>query len=112
MIDLHVHSTFSDGRCDVKTLLEMAETNKLTTLSITDHDTIESYKIEVPKYRGTFSGKIITGCEVIATFEEDIIEILTFGIDVLLFEKFLDKFVVGFIYITNYIPNPLGKRIW
>ena len=39
--DLHVHSTFSDGRDTVMRLLKEAIKRNLNVLSITDHDTIQ-----------------------------------------------------------------------
>ena len=44
MIDLHVHTNYSDGTWDLKKLLEEAEKAKIEVLSITDHDTVKVYK--------------------------------------------------------------------
>jgi len=38
--DLHIHSNFSDGHADVRTILKMASKKGLNGLSITDHDTM------------------------------------------------------------------------
>lgn len=38
--DLHVHTTASDGRYTIPALLTMAEAAGLTTLAVTDHDTV------------------------------------------------------------------------
>lgn len=38
--DLHIHSNYSDGRDEVKTILKAAVRRKLAGLSITDHDTL------------------------------------------------------------------------
>lgn len=38
--DLHVHTTASDGRYSIKELLTMAEAAGITTLAVTDHDTV------------------------------------------------------------------------
>ena len=48
MIDLHSHTTNSDGTWTTKELLMKAEKLKLEALSITDHDTAKSY-IEIEK---------------------------------------------------------------
>lgn len=42
-IDLHMHSTYSDGRYEPKKLIEEAKRNGVGTISITDHDTIDAY---------------------------------------------------------------------
>jgi hypothetical protein len=60
MIDLHIHTNNSDGTDSVKQLLEKAELLKLEYISITDHDTCNSYKeLENLDTKKFFSGKII-----------------------------------------------------
>ena len=39
MIDLHTHTTASDGRCTPEELVQRAQAVGITTLSVTDHDT-------------------------------------------------------------------------
>ena len=60
MIDLHIHTNNSDGTDSVEELLKKAEELKLEYISITDHDTCESFnelkKLDINKI---FSGKII-----------------------------------------------------
>ena len=41
MIDLHCHSTASDGECTPTELLALAAQNGLSALALTDHDTTE-----------------------------------------------------------------------
>lgn len=43
VIDLHMHSNFSDGSDDPEVLAAHAQRVGITTLSLTDHDTTESY---------------------------------------------------------------------
>lgn len=40
MIDLHMHTTASDGRCAPAELVARAATAGLTTIAVTDHDTV------------------------------------------------------------------------
>ena len=40
VIDLHTHSTASDGTFTPREVVELAVKNKLTTLALTDHDTV------------------------------------------------------------------------
>ena len=40
-IDLHSHSTFSDGSCSVDELVRLAARRNVALLALTDHDTIE-----------------------------------------------------------------------
>lgn len=43
MIDLHCHSTFSDGSFSPEELIEKAQKNQIKCLSLTDHDTVSAY---------------------------------------------------------------------
>ncbi|MCJ7445503.1 MAG: PHP domain-containing protein, partial [Methanotrichaceae archaeon] len=43
--DLHVHSNFSDGHDDVRTILKVAVKKGLNGLSITDHDTMRGLEM-------------------------------------------------------------------
>lgn len=82
MIDLHIHTTFSDGCKKPIEILEMAQKLNLKYISITDHDTCDAYadldKIDVLQY---YTGKIITGCEISTCFDGTVLEILAYGID-------------------------------
>ena len=40
MIDLHIHTTASDGQYSPTELIQKAASKKITTLAITDHDTV------------------------------------------------------------------------
>ena len=44
MIDLHTHTTYSDGSFTPEEVLEEAEKKEVTILSITDHNTMDAYK--------------------------------------------------------------------
>lgn len=82
MIDLHIHSTYSDGTANVIEILKQAQTLKLDTISITDHETCDAYeelsKINVKEF---YSGKIIEGIELKSRYKNKIIDILGYNID-------------------------------
>lgn len=44
MIDLHIHSNFSDGVYSVDEILEIAQKIGCTIISIVDHNTCEAYE--------------------------------------------------------------------
>lgn len=71
MIDLHSHTTNSDGTWTTKELLTKAEELGLEIFSITDHDTAKSYiEIENNKeLKNIFKGKLIRGAELNCTFD-------------------------------------------
>jgi len=97
MIDLHTHTTYSDGTDSVKELLKNANDINLEVISITDHDTCNSYfemdGFDVEEY---YNGKIIVGCEFTASFGDRLIEVLGYGFD---YKK-----------ITKYLENNFSKE--
>ena len=42
-IDLHVHSTASDGTCSPRELVRMAAEQGLAAIALSDHDTVSGY---------------------------------------------------------------------
>lgn len=82
MIDLHIHTTSSDGSDEPKDILIKAQKAGLKYISITDHDSIGAYKkLKDIKINDYFEGKIITGCEFSAIHNGKPIEVLGYGID-------------------------------
>lgn len=49
MIDIHIHTLYSDGDKTVEEVLKMCEKRKLNYISITDHNTCKQYEDEVLK---------------------------------------------------------------
>lgn len=43
MVDMHMHTLYSDGDKTVETVLRMCEEKKLEYISITDHNTTKQY---------------------------------------------------------------------
>ncbi len=97
MIDLHSHTTYSDGSYSVLELLEEAQKEKLSLLSITDHNTIQAhFDLRDSHLRNTFAGKIITGIEMTTTYKGEIIEVLGYGFDIDIMKKSLDANALNF----------------
>lgn len=104
MIDLHCHTTNSDGTWTTKELLSKAEEIKLEILSITDHDTAKSYiEIEQNKeLQDIYKGKIIRGVELNCTFDGVKIEILAYNFDLHPVQEWLENY---------YTPEKNRKRL-
>ena len=81
MIDLHIHTTYSDGDKNVAEILKMCESKKIEYISITDHNTAKQYRDEALKNSNIFSGKIIKGVELNAVFQDKNIEVLGYNIE-------------------------------
>lgn len=93
MIDLHMHSTNSDGTDTPEELLKKCENLKLEYISITDHDTCKSYNdIKDINIQNIFKGKIIPGCELTTTYKGRTIEILGYGVDTTIINNFCNRF--------------------
>ena len=95
MVDLHMHTTYSDGTDSVKELLKKVEDIGLEVISITDHDTCNAY-FEMEKFnvKEIYKGDIIVGCEFSASFDNRAIEIIGYGFDYKVVNKYLEKFMM------------------
>ena len=82
MIDLHMHTTYSDGTESCTTVLKKCQEKNLNFISITDHNTALAYEeIEKLDEKSLFTGKIISGIELNTKALNIPIEILGYGID-------------------------------
>ena len=82
MIDLHMHTTYSDGTESCETVLKKCQEKNLNYISITDHNTSLAYeeleRIDIPNL---YKGKIIPGIELNTKVLGIPIEILGYGIN-------------------------------
>ena len=82
MIDLHMHTNYSDGTWDLKKLLKEAEKANIKVISITDHDTIKAYKeLEKIDYKELYHGKIIKGVEFNTVYDGVHFHLLAYNFD-------------------------------
>lgn len=82
MIDLHMHSTYSDGKDSVVEILKKAQKKNLSCISITDHNTCTSYQeLKQTNIKEYYNGKIITGIELNTKALGIPIELLGYKID-------------------------------
>ncbi len=61
IVDLHMHSTASDGSLEPMALLELAAANGVDMLAVTDHDTLAAYR-DLESHR--FPLQLVTGIEL------------------------------------------------
>lgn len=78
--DLHIHTTASDGRISPADLLKFAREHSLSTISITDHDTIRGYR-EAVKLIDDYPLKLIPGTEITADFDGEECHLLAYCFD-------------------------------
>ena len=83
MIDLHIHSTFSDGQDTVQVILTKAQQKKLECISITDHNGVKAYNLlDTMDIKQYYTGEIICGIEMDSMYKGKNIEILAYGFEV------------------------------
>lgn len=63
MIDLHTHSTMSDGTLSPSSIIQAAENEGLAAIALTDHDTVEGVP-EFLRAGNEFSGEAVAGVEI------------------------------------------------
>ncbi len=89
-IDLHIHTSFSDGKASYAQILKSAKERGYEIISITDHNTVEAHQLAQ-------DGILITGAEFDCWFGYVFIHLLAYGIDInnTEFKKFLAKNKLG-----------------
>ncbi len=80
IIDLHMHSTASDGLLSPTKLVELVHENKVNVMSLTDHDTTEGLEEarNIAEQKGI---KFINGIEMSATWNKKVLHIIALNID-------------------------------
>lgn len=91
MVDLHMHTTYSDGDKSVEEILNMCEERKLEYISITDHNTCKQYNDKAMK-ESIFTGRIIRGTEQNAVSQGRNIEILGYNVDTDIINEWCKKY--------------------
>ncbi len=79
-IDLHIHSTYSDGLFSPQKIIEVAKERHLKAISITDHDTVAASKIAAELGR-QYGIEVISGIEISVTCRECEVHLLGYFID-------------------------------
>lgn len=78
MIDLHQHTTFSDGTDNVEELIKKNREKGVKIMSITDHDNIKSTKV-AKKIALHFGMDFILGVEFSTDYDGESVHILCYG---------------------------------
>jgi predicted metal-dependent phosphoesterase TrpH len=81
IVDLHLHTTASDGRSTPAELVEIAATNGVSVMAATDHDTINACR-EVADLARTRGIEAITGIEITAVEAGRDVHMLGYFLDI------------------------------
>lgn len=114
MIDLHMHTTYSDGTDSVKKILSKATKSNLELISITDHNTCAAYEeMENFQINDLYKKDIIVGCEFTTSFNNKLIEVLGYGFDYKKVGKYLNNYYTPKLIneSTQILYNRLLEKI-
>lgn len=78
-IDLHIHSTLSDGTFSPAEIISRAHSLGISAISITDHDTMDAYPEAILSSEQT-GIEIMPGVEITAHHQDHSLHILGFGL--------------------------------
>lgn len=92
-VDLHVHSTYSDGTKTPKELIEIAEKEGLSAIALTDHDTLDGIPAALAASDKS-PVELIPGVELSTNFDRTEVHIVGLFLD----------------YTNNEINNYLAKQ--
>lgn len=81
LVDLHTHSTASDGRMSPAALVALADAAGLAALALTDHDTVSGLAEAAQAARAFPELRFIPGIEVSVHPQQGTLHILGLGID-------------------------------
>ena len=91
-IDLHIHTIHSDGQHTVSEILRQCEKIGLSSISITDHDSVNAYdELNDSEIRNLFSGIIIPGIELSFDFGGRLFDVLGYDIDTSYMKSLLNE---------------------
>lgn len=91
-IDLHIHSHHSDGSFSTQQLINMLADRGIRIFSFTDHDTMNCYEDLSSDLAQLNSGMIcIPGVELSCLYNEEIKDILGYGVDYKYIQSFFNK---------------------
>lgn len=79
-VDLHTHSTFSDGTYTPCELVKYAEKKGLSAIALTDHDTVEGID-EVMYYGEKYGVETVSGVELSASYDEVSVHLVGLFVD-------------------------------
>jgi len=80
-VDLHTHSTASDGSFSPEEIIRLAEARRLAAVALTDHDTMDGLARARQAAREFPNLRFVGGVEVSARFPSGTLHVLGLGID-------------------------------
>lgn len=109
-VDLHMHTTYSDGFYSPLELIQKVNERNIDIISITDHDSVNAIE-EAITIGNDFGVKVIPGLEISTDIEDKEVHLLGYFIDINHPElkKYLSFFREERYYRATRIVNKLNK---
>lgn len=110
-LDLHVHSTYSDGALSVPDLLERALAADIQTIALTDHDTIKGVETarEWLSNNSEASLQLISGTELSCVWQGVTIHVVGLNFDVQ--NTLLDSYLQGLDHARSERAELIASRL-
>ena len=88
IVNLHIHTKYSDGRGEYRTIVEQAKNKGYERISITDHNTVQGHLDN-----SDLLGYVIPGVEFDVWYKYILLHLLAYGIDISseVMQKFYSK---------------------
>ncbi|HHW02782.1 MAG TPA: PHP domain-containing protein [Thermoanaerobacterales bacterium] len=80
-VDLHIHTTFSDGRLTPAEVVKISHEMGLRAIAITDHDTVEGIPYAIEESRKYKNIEVIPGIEINTYYSDQEVHILGYFIE-------------------------------
>ncbi|OGS33745.1 MAG: hypothetical protein A2293_14425 [Elusimicrobia bacterium RIFOXYB2_FULL_49_7] len=80
-VDLHIHSTYSDGLSTIREIVEAASTKQMAAISLTDHDCIAGVA-ELTELAGRIGLEVVPGVEISSLHDNQDFHILGYFFDI------------------------------
>ncbi|MCX4249076.1 MAG: hypothetical protein OSJ65_04870 [Bacilli bacterium] len=111
MIDLHMHSKYSDGDYTVRELIDMLNKYNVLYASISDHNSVDGIVEYIENnYQKYYNGIMIPGTEIQALVGDYIIEVLVYISNVYEFKDYVDETRRNFWKFHHTAYQELLKR--
>ena len=111
MIDLHMHTKYSDGQFNVKELINILNEKGIKYASITDHNSIGAHiEMRDNNLYSLYKGKMITGVEIQTLVDDYLIEVLVYNFDIDKLNKYIENTRKTFWEFHNTAYKELLKK--
>ncbi|MEG0264761.1 MAG: PHP domain-containing protein [Erysipelotrichaceae bacterium] len=81
MIDLHIHTTYSDGEVSLLGVLKKAQQLSLSWIALCDHENMDSNQaLKNIDYKKYFQGNILPACEIAFLYKGMLMDMLAYGV--------------------------------